>query len=92
MVKAAQLGLTTGDAFLMICDDWVTIVHITAVEANRVMFHLRGLEYVEQTLCHGEELAVLQEMVTEHGATGCQKKLRVHPLISMARQHFSNPD
>jgi hypothetical protein len=51
MVKAKQLGLITGDAFfLMICDDWVTIAHIIAFEANRVMFLLRGLEYVEQTL------------------------------------------
>jgi hypothetical protein len=69
MVKAGQLGLITDDAFfLMICDDWLAIVHIIAVEANKVMFQLRGLEYVEQTLCHGGELALLQQIVTEHGA------------------------
>jgi hypothetical protein len=76
MVKAGQDSLITGDAFfLMIFDDWVTIIHIIAVEANRVMFQLRGLGYVEQALCHAGELAVLYEMVTEHGATGHQKKL-----------------
>jgi hypothetical protein len=89
VVKAGQHALITCDAFLF--DDWVTIVHMIAVEANRVMFQLRGPEYVEQTFCDGGELAVLHEMITEHGATGCHKKLRVHPLISMAHQHFSNP-
>lgn len=67
MVKDGHLGLILDDSFfLMISGDLMAIVHIVAIEANKVSFQLRGLEYVSQTLCHGGELSKLQQIIQEH--------------------------
>ena len=67
MVKDGELGLITDDAFfLMVSDDLMAIVHIIAIEANKVSFQLRGLEYISQTLCHGNESSKLQQIIQEH--------------------------
>ncbi|OHT02061.1 hypothetical protein TRFO_30941 [Tritrichomonas foetus] len=67
MVKDGELGLITDDTFfLMVSGDLMAIVHIIAVEANKISFQLRGLEYVSQTLCHGGELSKLQQIIQEH--------------------------
>lgn len=67
MVKDGKLGLITDDTFfLMVAGDLMAIVHIIAVEANKVYFQIRGLEYVEQTLCHGGELSKLSQIIQEH--------------------------
>lgn len=67
MVKDGRLGLVNDDSFfLMMSDDLMAIVHVIALEANKVSFQVRGLEYISQTLCHGGELSVLQQIVLEH--------------------------
>lgn len=71
MVKDGKLGLILDDSFyLMISGDLIAIVHIISVEANKVSFQLRGLEYVSQTLCHGGELSKLQQIIQEHTTFG----------------------
>lgn len=71
LVKDGELGLLTDDTFfLMVAGDFLAIVHIIAIEANKVSFQVRGLEYVQQTLCHGGEMAVLQRIISEHQTIG----------------------
>ena len=71
LVKDGQLGLVNDDSFfLMISDDLMAIIHIIALEANKVSFQVRGLEYISQTLCHGGELGALQQIVLEHQKFG----------------------
>jgi hypothetical protein len=71
MLSNGELGLVTDDSFfLMVAGDLVAIVHVIALEAHRVYFQLRGLEYVQRTFCHGGELAVLQQTVAEHAPIG----------------------
>ena len=71
LVKDGELGLLTDDTFfLMISGDFTAIVHIIAIEANKVSFQVRGLEYVQQTLCHGGEMSILQKIITEHRTIG----------------------
>ena len=44
----------------------VAIVHIIAIGAKKVSFQMRGLEYIQQTLCHGETSAILRKIISEH--------------------------
>jgi hypothetical protein len=67
LIRNGKLGLVTDDSFFLFTDgDLTAIVHIIAVEPNCVYFQLRGLEYVQQTICHNGELSVLQQIVIEH--------------------------
>ena len=71
LIKDGQFGLVNDDAFfLMISDDLMAIIHIIALEANKVSFQVRGLEYISHTLCHGGELAALQQIIIEHKRFG----------------------
>jgi hypothetical protein len=66
-IRAGALGaVSDDDFFLFTCDGELTaIVHIVQIEPNCVYFQLRGLEYVQQTICHNGELSVLRQVVLE---------------------------
>lgn len=71
MVRNGDLGLVHDDSFfLLISEDLMAIIHIIAIEANKVYFQVHGLEYVSTTLCHGGELSILQQIVQEHHTFG----------------------
>ena len=65
-VKEGRFGVVTDDSFYLLMDnDLMAILHIVSIEANCLYFQLRGLEYVQQTLCHGGEGSILQQLVLE---------------------------
>jgi len=71
LIKTGSFGLVIDDSFyLFLSDDLMAIVHIISIDTNKVSFQVRGLEYVSQTLCHGGELAVLQQISQEHQTFG----------------------
>jgi hypothetical protein len=66
IVREGQLGPVTNDSFFLFTnDDLVVIVHIVAIEPNCIHFQIRGLEYVQQTICHNGDLSIVQQMVLE---------------------------
>jgi hypothetical protein len=66
MIREGRLGPVTNDSFFLFTDDdLVVIIHIIAIEPNCIHFQMRGLEYVQQTICHNGELSIIQQMVLE---------------------------
>jgi hypothetical protein len=71
LVSGGALGLVTNDSFFLFTDgDLVVIVHVVAIEPSCVHFQMRGLEYVQQTICHGGELSIVQQVALEQTQFG----------------------
>ena len=65
-IKQGRLGIVTDDSFYLFVDgDLMAILHIIAIEPKCIHFQIRGLEYVQQTLCHEGEGSILQQLVIE---------------------------
>jgi hypothetical protein len=71
LVHDGALGLVTNDSFFLFTDgDLIVIVHVVAIEPGCVHFQMRGLEYVQQTICHGGELSIVQQLALEQSDFG----------------------
>lgn len=71
MIQNGELGLVPDDSFFLFTEnDLVCILHIISIEPSCVRFQVRGLEYVQQTICHNGELSILQQIILEHDDFG----------------------
>jgi hypothetical protein len=65
-IKAGRFGLVTNNSLFLLTDgSLVVLLHIIAMEPDCVYFQMRGLEYVQQTACHGGELRILRMLAAQ---------------------------
>lgn len=69
IIRSGRLGLVSnGDIFLMQegTSLLTVFVHIIAIEPYCIKMQIRGLEYMDRTLCHAEEDLFLYEMINDY--------------------------
>lgn len=67
LVHSGRLGIVdSNDIFLFKSESLSAFVHIIAIEPHAVRFQLRGLEYVNETVCHRGEISNLHRSIVTY--------------------------